>query len=182
MALGGCSVVGSGESQQRGRLAAVTRTPRAVRRAGPSRLTWGGPRASAYRRHPLPRLQVPDPGVRACRVLVIDDEETIRDVVADALQLEGYPVAIASNGLEALRIIDQEEPTLVLLDMRMPVLDGWGFNREFRQRGYDVPIVVITAAQNAKRWAEEIGAAGYLSKPFDLDDLLRIVERFCGGA
>lgn len=115
-------------------------------------------------------------------MLVIDDEETIRDVVADALQLEGYPVAIASNGLEALRIIDQEEPSLVLLDMRMPVLDGWGFNREFRQRGYNVPIIVLTAAQNAKRWAEEIGAAGYLSKPFDLDDLLRIVDRYCGGA
>jgi CheY-like chemotaxis protein len=117
--------------------------------------------------------------VEECRILVVDDEETIREVVADALQLEGYPVATASNGLEALRLFDREHPSLILLDMRMPILDGWAFAKELRRRGTAVPIVVITAAQNARRWAEEIGAAAYLAKPFDLDDLIRIVERLC---
>jgi len=62
--------------------------------------------------------------------------------------------------------------------MRMPVLDGWGFARELAARGVKVPIVVMTAAQDARRWAEEIGAEGYVAKPFDLTDLLAAVERW----
>lgn len=145
------------------------------------RLMWIG---QSPRSNPLPlrsQLPVPFRPIQDCRVLVVDDEQTIRDVVADALKLEGYPVSTAPNGAEALRLVDKENPTMVLLDMRMPVLDGWEFSRELRRRGYRMPVVVLTAAQNAKRWAEEIGAAGYLAKPFDLDDLLRIVERFCLG-
>jgi DNA-binding response OmpR family regulator len=63
--------------------------------------------------------------------------------------------------------------------MRMPVLDGWGFARELGARGMKVPIVVMTAAQDARRWADEIGADGYVAKPFDLTDLLAAVERWC---
>jgi CheY-like chemotaxis protein len=66
---------------------------------------------------------------------------------------------------------------LVLLDMRMPVLDGWGFARRFRAAGKRSPIIVITAAENARRWAEEIGADGYLSKPFEIDALIAAVEQ-----
>jgi DNA-binding response OmpR family regulator len=106
----------------------------------------------------------------------------IRDVIADALQLEGYPVATASNGVEALNVVERERPSVVLLDMRMPLLDGWGFARELQSRGIQVPIICLTAAQNARRWADEIGAATYLAKPFDLNDLLDVVEGFCRGA
>jgi two-component system, chemotaxis family, chemotaxis protein CheY len=119
--------------------------------------------------------------IRPCRVLVVDDEIAIREVIADALQLEGYPVATAANGLEALHVVERERPSVVLLDMRMPLLDGWGFARELRSRGIQLPIVVLTAAQNARRWAEEIGAATFLAKPFDLNDLLDVVEGFCQG-
>jgi CheY-like chemotaxis protein len=110
-------------------------------------------------------------------VLVVDDDPAILATVAETLELEGYPVVTARNGAEALRCIEGERPSLLLLDMRMPVLDGWGLARELRARGIAVPLLVMTAAQDARRWAEQIGAAGYLAKPFDLDDLLDTVAR-----
>ena len=64
--------------------------------------------------------------------------------------------------------------------MRMPVLDGWGFARQLKEQGRSVTIIVMTAAQNARRWAEEIDADGYIAKPFDLPDLLAAVERVSG--
>src|SRR4051812_21746675 len=65
----------------------------------------------------------------SANILIIDDDVSIRDVLSDVLNDEGYSVQIASNGVEGLRSIDQSLPTLILLDMRMPVLDGWGFTR-----------------------------------------------------
>jgi CheY-like chemotaxis protein len=66
---------------------------------------------------------------------------------------------------------------VVLLDMRMPILDGWGFVRAIRERGISLTVVVMTAAADARRWAREIGAQGVLAKPFELDDLLAAVQR-----
>jgi CheY-like chemotaxis protein len=152
-------------------------------RAGlpPTGRAFSGP-AGLYCRRPLLHGPEPPGWIKACRVLVVDDEMAIRDVIADALQLEGYPVATASNGIEALNVVERERPSVVLLDMRMPLLDGWGFARELQSRGIQVPIICLTAAQNARRWADEIGAATYLAKPFDLNDLLDVVEGFCRGA
>ena len=110
-------------------------------------------------------------------VLVVDDDPTILATVGDALAFETYPVATASNGAEALEAVERANPAVVLLDMRMPVLDGWGFAREAAARGLRPKILVMTAAQDARRWAEEIGAAGFLSKPFELPELLDAVER-----
>jgi two-component system, chemotaxis family, chemotaxis protein CheY len=110
-------------------------------------------------------------------ILVVDDDPSIRTIVSEILAGEGYPVETAADGAEALRVLQDLQPALVLLDMRMPVLDGWGFARAVRERGIALPILVMTAAQNARRWAEEIGADGYLAKPFDLTDLLDAVER-----
>ncbi len=110
-------------------------------------------------------------------ILVVDDDPSILAVVAEVLRAEGYPVVTAENGAEALRLVGLYHPSLVVLDMRMSVLDGWGFARELRAHGHRIPILVMTAAQNARRWAEEIGAEGYLSKPFELLDLLAAVAR-----
>jgi CheY-like chemotaxis protein len=110
-------------------------------------------------------------------ILVVDDDPGIRQTVREILDLEGYPVETAADGAEALRAVERSEPSLVLLDMRMPQLDGWGFARALRARGLTLPIVVMTAAENAGRWAEEIGADGYVAKPFELDELLGEVER-----
>ncbi|MBI3977772.1 MAG: response regulator [Chloroflexi bacterium] len=113
-------------------------------------------------------------------VLVVDDDPSIVELVVEILEAEGYPVEQASNGAEALAMIDRIRPALVLLDMRMPVLDGWGFARAVRERGIPVPIVVMTAAQDAGRWAEEIAAGGALAKPFEISELLAMVTRFAG--
>lgn len=110
-------------------------------------------------------------------VLVVEDDASILDVVRIALEAEGYDVRTATNGKEGLERIADERVSLVLLDMRMPVLDGWQFARELKRREIDVPVVVMTAAQNARRWAEEIDADAYLAKPFDLDELLETVAR-----
>lgn len=110
-------------------------------------------------------------------ILVVDDDPSIRSTVADMLELEGYVVATAANGADALARAEQQRLSLVLLDMRMPVLDGWGFARGVRELGLSLPIVVMTAARDARRWAAEIGAQGYVAKPFELDDLLSAVQR-----
>ena len=110
-------------------------------------------------------------------ILVVDDDPNILDVVSELLDMEGYRVTTAANGAEALRVVEQQLPSLVLLDMRMPVLDGWGFAKELRARGVTLPILVMTAAQNARMWAEEIGAQGYVAKPFEVPALLDAVEK-----
>jgi CheY-like chemotaxis protein len=112
-------------------------------------------------------------------ILVVEDDVDLLDLVEMLLQDAGYRVRRACNGLQALERASEELPGLVLLDMRMPVMNGWEFAREFRARhGRACPIVVVTAAENAKLRAEEIEAEGWLSKPFDLDDVLRMVARF----
>ena len=110
-------------------------------------------------------------------ILVIDDDPAILTTVAEILHDEGYIVRQAGNGLEGLAALEQRPPALILLDMRMPVLDGWGFMRALRERKLEVPLVVMTAAQDARRWAQEVGATGFLAKPFDLLELLAVVEQ-----
>lgn len=110
------------------------------------------------------------------RVLVVDDERDIRDTVQAMLEIEGYLVIQAANGADALAALEREPPDVILLDMRMPVLDGWGFAAELRRRGHEVPVVVMTAARDAARWASEIAAAAFVAKPFRFDDLIRAVE------
>jgi two-component system chemotaxis response regulator CheY len=110
-------------------------------------------------------------------ILVVDDDPTILSAVSEALDLEGFVVVTATNGAEALDVVDRDRPSLVLLDMRMPVLDGWGFMSAIRERGLDLTVVVMTAAADARRWGREIGAQGVLAKPFELDELVGAVRR-----
>jgi urea transport system substrate-binding protein len=112
------------------------------------------------------------------RILVVDDDTSIRSFVEMALDSVGYAVSTAGNGSEALDVTNQLQPDLILLDMRMPVMDGWTFAKKYRQQaGPHAPIVVITAATDAGQRAAEIDADGFLGKPFDLDDLLKLVSR-----
>jgi len=111
-------------------------------------------------------------------VLVVEDQEDIRDFVAYVLESEGYRVTTAGNGAVALEQAAREPIDVVLLDMRMPVMDGWAFAQAYRQQpGPHAPIVVLTAAQDAASRAAQIQADDYLGKPFELDDLLNIVAR-----
>jgi CheY-like chemotaxis protein len=115
------------------------------------------------------------------RILVVDDEEGIREVVNDILTLEGYDVREASHGLAALNLLQTYPAHLILLDMRMPIMDGWTFAERYRQLpDARASVVVMTAAQDARKWAAEIQADGVLSKPFEVDDLLDVVQRVLG--
>lgn len=109
-------------------------------------------------------------------VLVVDDDPSIRTLVTRLLEDESYETRAAEDGRAALAIVEERTPELVLLDMRMPVMDGWEFARRLRESRGDVPVVVMTAARDAALWAHEIGARGHISKPFDLDDLIRVVR------
>ena len=110
-------------------------------------------------------------------ILVVDDDPEILAMLRDFLESEGLAVRTAANGAEALEALDEVAPALILLDMRMPVLDGWAFAQRVRERQLAYPIVVMTAAESARAWAEEIGATGYIAKPFDVNELLRTIER-----
>lgn len=114
-------------------------------------------------------------------VLVVEDDIDLRGMVQLLLEGAGYRVLTAGEGGEALQKIAQEMPGLIVLDMKMPGMDGWEFAREFRAR-YDrrAPIVVLTAAEDARKRAEEIGAEDYLGKPFEIDELLHKVEKYLG--
>lgn len=111
-------------------------------------------------------------------MLVVDDDEAISEVVTLALRDEGYRVVTARNGAEALTLTDRQAPAVVLLDMLMPVMDGWAFARAYRERGGKSPLVVMTAAADSAKRAEEVSADAVLSKPFGLDQLLDTVRRF----
>lgn len=115
-------------------------------------------------------------------ILVVDDDLTILHSVAELLELEGYAVETASNGAEALEVTRNVRPGLVLLDMRMPVLDGWGYARAVADEQPRPRIVIMTAAHDARRWADEIGADGYIAKPFEADHLIDTVQRIVGRA
>jgi len=113
------------------------------------------------------------------RILVVDDDVMIRNYIDMALKEEGHEVLAAEHGAAALLVLDAVVPDVILLDMRMPTMDGWEFARQYHARpGQKVPIVVMTAAQDASQRAEQIGADDYLAKPFDLDDLYGCVSRF----
>jgi two-component system chemotaxis response regulator CheY len=111
-------------------------------------------------------------------ILVVDDDELIRTTVAYTLSEESYHVMTAPDGAAALDTVEQQAPALILLDMKMPIMDGWAFASAYRQQPEPhAPIVVMTAAADAAQRAAEVSADAYLSKPFDLDEVLKLVGR-----
>jgi CheY-like chemotaxis protein len=111
-------------------------------------------------------------------VLIVEDDRHIRQVLRTVLEMEGYDVATAENGREALDWLSTERAAMILLDLNMPVMDGWELNRRMRAAGLDQPVVFMTAGERAEQEARQNGVAGYLGKPFNLDDLLATVARF----
>ena len=118
---------------------------------------------------------------RTPTVLVVDDDPYLAEMVTFALAEQGFTVLTAGDGQEALSCVARQMPALILLDMKMPVMDGWTFAREFHSR-YDqqAPILIFTAAADAKQRAQEVGAAGYVGKPFDVVDLVARIRRHVG--
>ena len=111
-------------------------------------------------------------------VLIVDDDADMLEVMELVLRDAGYATRAVLNGRQALDAVANGMPRVILLDMLMPVMNGWQFAREFRARyGSKVPIVVATAAEHVLSRGEEIDAAGVLPKPFEVSDLLRLVAQ-----
>ena len=106
-------------------------------------------------------------------VLVVDDDESIRQTMADALELIDHQVETAANGAEALERMRRRRPDAVFLDLMMPVMDGWRFAEVCRQdpRCAGVPIAVISAVPELATVAQDLHARAWVPKPFDLVDL-----------
>ncbi|MGZ3676729.1 MAG: response regulator [Ktedonobacterales bacterium] len=112
-------------------------------------------------------------------ILIVDDDETILSTIEFLLVDAGYPVILASNGKEALACAKQQPPCLILLDMKMPVMDGWAFVRAYREEPEPhAPIIMMTAAHEPASRAEAIAADAYIAKPFNIDQLLALVHRY----
>src|SRR6187200_540431 len=115
------------------------------------------------------------------RVLLVEDEDTIGQVVAEVLTFEGYEVRRAKNGREALDILGDWLPRVILLDLMMPVMDGWAFRaaqRQLRGHAARVPVIVLSGAREVRARAAELGAVEALSKPFDLNQVVAAVGRW----
>jgi len=115
-------------------------------------------------------------------LLLVEDDDDVRDAMAASLRDEGYVVAEAENGRLALEWLQRNgNPCLVLLDLWMPVMSGMELREKMVQdpRLAALPLVIVSAAGDGKARAEEMGAIGFLRKPLDLQDLLATVQRFC---
>lgn len=115
-------------------------------------------------------------------ILIIDDEPPIRSVLMDILAEEGYQVAGASNGLEALTYLRQQKqkPKLILLDLGMPVMSGWEFRQEQQQDPVlaPIPVIVMSAITDLNRKIVSMNVADCLDKPIDIHTLLQTVARY----
>ena len=126
---------------------------------------------------------MPEPALgRTLRVVVVvDDDEAIRLMVARALRDEGYDVATARDGAEALAVVRERRPAAIVLDYQMPVCDGATFAAEYRAaETVPAPIVLITAGGDPAERAAAVQASDVLPKPFDLNELVSVVGRCVG--
>jgi CheY-like chemotaxis protein len=116
----------------------------------------------------------------ARRVLVVEDTPAVRQLLALALADEGYTVHTAQHGAQALALLDRSAPCVILLDLRMPVLDGAAFAQAYRQRpDADAHLIVMTAERRPAALAA-IAPAAVVPKPFDLEQLLPLVAHWVG--
>ena len=118
----------------------------------------------------------------AAEILVVDDDPDIRESLREVLEDEGYAVACVGNGREALDYLHREpRPRVILLDLMMPVMDGWQFRRE-QQRDPSlapIPVVVVSGTRDAARSAAALGPATCLEKPVGFDELVEAVRQNC---
>ncbi|BAU95267.1 two-component system response regulator [Corynebacterium suranareeae] len=112
------------------------------------------------------------------KILVVDDEHAVRESLRRSLSFNGYTVLLAEDGIQALEMIEKEQPVLVILDVMMPRMDGLEVCRHLRSEGDDRPILILTARDNVsdRVGGLDAGADDYLAKPFALEELLARVR------
>lgn len=118
--------------------------------------------------------------VSARRVLVVDDDPDIRELLVSVLSDDGYEAASARDGRDALEVLDRWRADVILLDLMMPVMDGWTFAARMKEK-WTIPIVVLSAATEVKKHAAQLGAVDVIPKPFDIETLLPLIARVARG-
>lgn len=113
------------------------------------------------------------------RILVVDDEEALRTVLSGELTAEGYDVRIAADGAEAVAELDKEIFDLILLDIKMPRMNGFEVLKYVKEKHPNTKVVMLTGFADLKNALEskKLGAEDFVSKPYDLVDLLTTIER-----
>ncbi len=116
-------------------------------------------------------------------ILVIDDDVTARELIGHQLEAEGFSVAMATGGLEGIRLARELKPTAITLDVNMPDLDGWSVLAALRQDAElsEIPVLMVTILDEQRR-GMALGAAGYLTKPINRERLHALVDRFRSSA
>jgi CheY-like chemotaxis protein len=111
------------------------------------------------------------------RVLVVEDDPDVAELLALVLAGAGYDPVVAHEGREALEILREQRPQLILLDLMMPGMNGWEFRAAQRADPAvaSIPVIVMTGGGNAAAQAEAMGASGCVTKPLDLQELLRLL-------
>ena len=116
--------------------------------------------------------------------MIVEDDRDIREALATVFADEGMPSLTAANGEDALERLSAagEPPKLIVLDLMMPVMDGWQFAARLRQQPAwaNIPIVLLSAGDDLETHARSLGACAHVRKPVDLDKLLSVVERCTG--
>jgi chemosensory pili system protein ChpA (sensor histidine kinase/response regulator) len=129
-----------------------------------------------------PMVNAPELAPPAPLVLVVDDSLTVRRVTKRLLEREGWRVALAKDGLDALEVLGGERPVLVLSDIEMPRMDGFDLLRNIRADAHldDLPVIMITSriAQKHREHAMQLGANHYLGKPYAEEELLTLVRNY----
>jgi len=112
-------------------------------------------------------------------VLLVDDDDDVREALAELIKLRGFPLLTATNGVEALSLLQKGTPCIILLDLVMPIMDGWQLLAKLRASPAlrEVPVVVISAHAASN---PPTGVNRVLTKPIDLEDLYASLEEFCG--
>ena len=116
--------------------------------------------------------------MRTGRILVVEDDELLREALAEVLTDDGHEVRTATNGAEALGELERWEAEVIVLDLMMPVMDGFAFRDEQRRRDLrtDVPVLVLSAVRDLDGAADRITAAAWQAKPFRLEEVLASVS------
>ncbi len=130
-------------------------------------------------------MQAPaDKSLDSAEVLIVDDDATILSLLESLFEMEGFCVRTSSDGAEALEQVKREVPSVILLDLRMPVMDGWEFLERLRRtpQGSTVPVLLMSAYQKPDRakWAHL--AQGFIQKPFDVDQLVTAAKNLVQSA
>ena len=116
------------------------------------------------------------------KLLLVEDNEMNRDMLSRRLERKGYTVVCAVDGEEAIRIAQAESPSLVLMDMSLPVLDGWEATKRIKASQPNLPIIALTAhaMEGDERKAREAGCDDYDTKPIELTRLLEKIQKLLG--